>query len=79
MASDATTGTVVLFGGDSSSRVLGQTWTWDGTSWTQQQPAIHPRARQLASMTYDAATGTVILFGGETPRQVIVSDTWAWG
>jgi hypothetical protein len=59
--------------------VLGETWTWDGTKWTQQHPAVHPRARQLAPMAYDAATGTVVLFGGAAARQVIVGDIWTWG
>jgi hypothetical protein len=39
MAYDAATGTVVLFGGDNRHGVLGDTWTWDGTTWTRQHPA----------------------------------------
>jgi hypothetical protein len=55
MAYDAATGTVVLFGGG-GNHDLGDTWTWDGTTWTQQAPATHPAARLSASMAYDAAT-----------------------
>src|SRR5215813_5883598 len=71
MAYDAATGTDVLFGSDP-----GQTWTWNGTTWTQQAPAASPPARYLASMAYDAATGTVVLFGGIGHR--LFDDTWTW-
>src|SRR5207302_2463029 len=68
MAYDAATGTVVLFGGagngTSHDTTLGETWTWSGTTWTQQHPAASPPARTYASMAYDAATRTVVLFGG---------------
>ncbi len=63
MAYDAATGTVVLFGGG-GRRPVGDTWTWDGTTWTQQHPATSPPVRCGTSMAYDAATGTVVLFGG---------------
>ena len=45
-------------------RPAGDTWTWDGTTWTQQHPAASPPARYGASMAYDAATRGVVLFGG---------------
>ena len=74
----AATGTVVLFGGESSNgRVLGDTWAWDGSTWTKQHPATSPPARLNASMAYDAATATVVLFGGHSGSPL--RDTWAWG
>src|SRR5439155_20190387 len=43
MAYDAATSNMVLFGGlNSSSRALGDTWTWNGTTWTKQAPAASP-------------------------------------
>ena len=48
MAYDAATGTVVLFGGNAGPgnlTPLADTWTWDGTTWTRQAPAVHPSAR----------------------------------
>jgi hypothetical protein len=45
MAYDAATHTVVLFGGISQKctrrgcPVLDDTWTWNGSDWTQQTPA----------------------------------------
>ena len=78
MAYDAATGTVVLFGGLSSSdRALGDTWTWNGTTWAKQAPATSPPARGAASMAYDAATSTVVLFGGFGRAQYL-GDTWTW-
>ena len=81
MAYDATTGTLVLFGGDSNN-MLADTWTWGGTTWTQQAPATSPPARDEAAMAYDAATGTVVLFGGNGASQGNmkgIADTWTWG
>jgi hypothetical protein len=69
MAYDAATGTGVLFD-------HGQTWTWDGTTWTQQQPASSPSPREYAAMAYDAATKTVVLFGGTAAGPL--NDTWTW-
>jgi hypothetical protein len=53
MAYDAATGTVVLFGGYTyNGHPLGDTWIWDGTTWTLQTPAVHPTARSGAPMAY---------------------------
>jgi hypothetical protein len=86
MAYDAATGTAVLFGGFStgpSSGYFGDTWTWDGSTWTKQAPPTHPHAREGASMAYDAATGTVVLLGGVDTIPGIgpntLADTWTWG
>jgi hypothetical protein len=75
MAYDAATGTVVMFGGypKHGGIVFADTWTWDGTNWTQQTPATSPPARAYASMAYDAATGTAVLFGSDPS-----ADTWTW-
>ncbi|MGA3076731.1 MAG: kelch repeat-containing protein [Bryobacteraceae bacterium] len=86
MAYDPATGTVVLFGGsdNSSGAVLGDTWTWDGVTWTQQFPPVSPPARSPRySMVYDAATETVLLFGGLGASTgdygaVPFGDTWEW-
>ena len=84
MAYDAATGNVVLFGGGgfgSGPSPLGDTWTWDGSTWTKQAPATSPPARQYGSMAYDAATGNVVLFGGGGGSSGLspLGDTWTWG
>jgi hypothetical protein len=88
MAADPANGTVVLFGGSvecDPSACNNQTWTWDGTDWTQQHPKHSPDARGSAAMAYDPATRTVVLFGGWTvdftpnpPNVAYFDDTWTW-
>ena len=81
MAYDPATGNMVLFGGFGgfgSSSTLSDTWTWDGTTWTQSNPATSPPARVNASMAYDPATGNMVLFGGIGSSGNTLSDTWSW-
>ena len=73
MAYDAN-GTVVLFGGYG----LGDTWTWDGSDWSEQFPPVSPSPRHDAAMTYDASTGDVVLFGGQSDNGTLLNDTWTW-
>ncbi len=75
IAYDAAMHQVVLFGGGPSGpfRNLDDTWTWDGTTWTEQHPAQSPPGTQLASMAYDAATHSILLFGGLGKSS---SETW---
>jgi hypothetical protein len=63
MAYDEVTRNIVLFGGITATQtVLGDTWTWDGTTrtWTQQFPDVSPPARR-APIANSSATGTVVL------------------
>lgn len=99
MAYDTATGEVVLFGGaavDGCDHVLyvgvgsidgcalNDTWTWDGTDWTERHPAHNPVVRNEAGMGYDAANGTVVLYGGWAQIDGgygvggFVRDTWTW-
>jgi putative Ig domain-containing protein/IPT/TIG domain-containing protein/SMP-30/gluconolaconase/LRE-like protein len=71
MAYDPATNQLVQLDND------GQTWTWDGASWTLQSLATNPSPRFSAPMAYDAATRQLILFGGDSvPGQL--NDTWDW-
>jgi hypothetical protein len=80
MTYDEAAGNVVLFGGCSVTgppcTFLNDTWTWDGTTWTQQFPPISPSAR-VTSIAYDGATKTAVLFGG-TGKDGSLADTWTW-
>ena len=78
MAYDAKRERIVLFGGFdlSSLRGLGDTWLWDGASWTMATPPMSPPARSSASAAYDEARGRVVLFGGISTT--ILRDTWIW-
>ncbi len=72
---------MLLFGGLSFTGVtnnfLGDTWSWDGTNWTELTPMTSPAGRDDASMAYDAATQQLLLFGG-TNAGGQLGDTWSW-
>jgi hypothetical protein len=76
-------GKLVLFGGWSNDRgTLSDTWTWDGTSWTEQHAATHPTARCCFGLAYDAAREETVLWGGfdGAPRgdSSYFGETWIW-
>jgi hypothetical protein len=89
MAFDANTGTTVLFGGMGASGPLHDTWTWDGSAWTQQHPAHNPPAAVMGPMAYDPATHDMLLVTVSIPTGPISSadpttvnpppaQTWLW-
>jgi hypothetical protein len=63
MAYDVADQSIVLFGGESRSRSLDDTWTWDGSAWTQANPATSPPALDDPQMAYDPVSHDVILIG----------------
>ncbi|HEY6469814.1 MAG TPA: kelch repeat-containing protein [Candidatus Dormibacteraeota bacterium] len=65
MAYDAADGTVVLFGGQGRSRSLSDTWTWNGSAWSEAHPKTSPPALSGAQMTYDPVSHDVLLVGGQ--------------
>lgn len=74
-------GTLVLFGGfDASSSPLGDTWTFDGTTWTQVNAETSPPPRGASSMA--TLGGKVVLFGGDAPgsgaTSPLLGDTWVF-
>jgi len=78
MAYDSARGKVVLFGGhyyDGTHNALNDTWEWDGTDWTQLNPATKPSARNGHAMAYNSARGKVVLFGGGSSGG---DETWEW-
>ena len=66
----------MLFGGYGGRGGLGDTWTWNGTDWTQRAPAQSPPPRYDHAMAYDSARQRLVLFGGITPD--FLADTWTW-
>jgi hypothetical protein len=75
---------VLLFGGTAADGTeLSDTWTWDGTSWTQQSPTVIPASRDSAGVAFDAAHSKVVLFGGCAGYvgggcAAVHGDTWVW-
>jgi uncharacterized repeat protein (TIGR01451 family) len=88
IAYDAGRNETVLFGGCISissflcQGALGDTWVWNGVTWTERLPATSPPARGFHTMTYDVARGEVVLWGGlgNCPGScsIPVNDTWVW-
>jgi hypothetical protein len=75
LADDAASHQVMLFGGVGN---YGNTWLWDGSTWTLAHPAVSPAGRFGASAAYDPETRTVLLFGGRLEAGTPVHDTWEW-
>ena len=76
MAYDALHGVTVIFGGiasDSNGNQINysDTWTWDGSIWTQLSPVHSPPASQ-SLMVYDSQRQEIVLVSTSQ------SDTWLW-
>ncbi len=74
---------LVLFGGaDLEHRFLGDTWEWDGESWTEiHPPGEAPPARAGHGLVWDAGRGKIVLFGGRAGWGIVPAaygDTWEW-
>ena len=82
-AFDSKRGRVVLFGGQSDDPnegvqgILGDTWEWDGSFWTQASD-IGPPGRAQHAMAFDSKRNITILFGGSVAQTGLVADTWQW-
>ena len=79
MTYDSGSGTVLLFGGNSSASgtaLLGDLWRNDDGSWIQVAQGTAPPARQGAAMAYDPIHTNMVLFGGSTGSDA--GDTWTW-
>ncbi len=68
MVYHAALGRLVLFGGlDSALNALNDTWTYDGTTWTELCVTCAPPVRAAHGMAYDPS-GRALVFGGASPR-----------
>ncbi|HEX5216125.1 MAG TPA: kelch repeat-containing protein [Vicinamibacterales bacterium] len=79
MAYDPARNRVILFGGrNGAGNALGDTWLWNGSSWTDVTATANgPSARFGSVMAYDAVRQTVVLFGGDTGAQKR-NETFEW-
>jgi hypothetical protein len=75
---DAQSQVAVLFGGypGSGSHSLADTWTWDGTSWTQNLANGAPPERWIAGAS--SLGNTVLMFAGDGFDATQLGDTWIW-
>jgi hypothetical protein len=73
---------VVLFGGCCSFQGpgWGDTWTWDGSEWTEQDPSVSPPERFGGAMAFDPTIGKIVQFGGVSGLNspTYLNDTWTW-
>lgn len=80
LAYDQAQGDVVLFGGAASNGRsplwLDDTWSWDGSRWTQRHVDVSPGARASASAVYSDTASGIVMFGGS--GQSVFGDTWLW-
>jgi hypothetical protein len=75
MAFDQARGEVVLFGGWEGS-TLNDTWVWNGSNWTQRNPANKPPGNWDLAITFDAFHGeAVLVFASSFPGSC---QTWIW-
>ena len=79
---DPATSQMLLFGGTtgtgSTTAYLNDTWTWDGTTWTQLSPASSPSGRGYGTFGFDATTQQLLLFGGIISNTTSAGDSWNW-
>jgi hypothetical protein len=83
MTFDLARGRTILFGGGgiTTPQINNDTWTWDGTDWTQASPPVSPSGRFGTSLAYDMARNVVVMYGGLTSLISIarpVAETWEW-
>jgi hypothetical protein len=83
LAYDDATNQIIFFGGWTNGVVYGDTWTYNGVDWVQQQPATVPQARADNALAFDSALKSVMLYGGlagpcEDCGEGRLNDTWLW-
>lgn len=82
MVYDSDRKVIVLFGGNTGTACLSDTWEWDGNVWTQVANT-GPDKRYLHVMSYDSSRKKTVLFGGYLfpfagQAEVFYTDTWEW-
>lgn len=84
MAFDAARNETVMFTEGSTdpfigSTVLGETWIYNGTTWTQRVLTVNPPGRIHAAMAYDSFRQRVYMFGGKNvDSNAFLNDLWEW-
>jgi hypothetical protein len=78
MATDTRNNVVVVFGGDSQSHYLADTWIFDlkTLSWREAKASAGPEARAGHFTVYDSESGRVIIGGGYNRSDL--ADMWSY-
>ncbi len=71
---------LVLFGGAAGATYFYDTWTYDGSSWTDRTGSTHPPGRYESAMVYDIYANRHVMFGGYDgdPSWPVKWDTWEY-
>lgn len=72
---------VMLYGGQGgfTGQIYQDTWTWNGSAWTKQNPATSPFGRFWSKASFLAGVGTVMFGGfGGAGNGVYLNETWIW-
>lgn len=77
MATDEARQRIVLFGGNSLSGTLNDTWEWSAGVWRRASPPTSPPIRMHHAMAYDPLRKRIVMFGGAV-YPTIYGDTWEW-
>jgi len=67
----------LLFGGFAEGALRGETWTWDGSTWSQRLPPTSPSPRRSCAVSYDPSTRRIFVFGGLRDDGE-TNELWAW-
>jgi hypothetical protein len=60
---------------------IGDTWLWDGTSWTHAMTTNSPPPRRYSQLVFDPLRGVGVLYGGRgnnSSSTGSLDDTWLW-
>jgi hypothetical protein len=80
MVGDDLTKGLVVFGGKGPAGVLGDTWLWNGRSWSRAPTGPSTGlARTGAAVAFDPASHQLIAFGGMGQGGKVLGDTLAFG
>jgi hypothetical protein len=77
LAYDSVRHKTVMFGGSNGTVNFGDTWEYDGTTWTQVA-TTGPSARGYVSMEYDPIGQRTLMYGGSTVANAFLGDMWSW-
>lgn len=64
--------------GQSVLVAAGETWLWNGASWSQAQSQAAPPARSTTHLVYDGINECVLLYGGVGIDGTPLNDVWLW-
>ena len=81
MTFNSLTSSVLLFGGSTGFAASNQTWSFNGSTWTQLTPTTSPTAKAGNELVVDLLRGVVVMYGGVNTSPfggASVDQTWEW-